>query len=163
MTKEESQLEELKKKYSEFKEKYDLPEFEEINKDFHVEKLADQETDLLHWEIKRLAGDKLSNYMRFIENLLNPTNVPMFIFSIVKVLTAEEKKKLSETYRKLMRNEIKFIQSDLEVSEERDAKFIKESHKLWKSVSKDLGSVIDKIESKWDSSKIEPTNKGYFG
>ncbi len=164
MAKEDEQsLENLKKDYEKFRKKYDLPRFEEMNREFHVEKVADQETEMLHWEIKRLLGDKLSNYMRFIENLLNPVNVPIFIFSIVKVLTDSEKRMLSEIYKKLMKNELMFIQSDLCASEEKDAEFIKNSFSLWQDIKENLEKILGKVGGKWENSKIEPVKKDYFG
>lgn len=163
MTKEEDNLKGLKKRYSELENKYELPNFEEVNSDFHIEKISEKETELLHWEIKRIIGEKLGNYMRFIENLLNPANVPMIIYSIVKVLSEEDKKTLSEVYKKLMKNEMKFIQSDLEASEKNDIGFVKDSLKLWKELRRDLIKVLGKVDKKWDETKIEPANKGYFG
>jgi hypothetical protein len=119
-------LEELKKRYSELQAKYSLPSFEEMNKDFYIEKVAETQTELLVREIRRMVGDRLANYMRFVENLLNPVNVPMFVYSIVKLIGTEEKNQLSEIYKELIRNEIKFIERDLEFDEEKEALFVRE-------------------------------------
>ncbi len=155
-------LKELKKEYDVLAKKYSLPGFEEMNKDFHIEKISEQETELLLWEIKRLVGDKLANYMRFVENLLNPVNVPMFIFSIVKGMDEKDKKKLGEMYKELMKNELMFIKSDLHISEENEAGFIKVSFELWQKMKKELMSILSKVDEKWED-KIETPNKGYFG
>ena len=69
---EESKLKKLKENYSIIQKKHSLPKFEELNENFFIEKLAEVETDLLIREVRRLMGDKLVNYMRFVENLLNP-------------------------------------------------------------------------------------------
>jgi len=71
----ESCLENLKKKYKIFQEKYFLPKFEELNDDFSIEKLADNETDFLLKEIRRFISEKFSNYLRLIESL-----IPRFLF-----------------------------------------------------------------------------------
>ena len=158
---EESKLENLKKSYSNIQEKYNLPKFEELNKDFHIEKIAESETELLLSEIRRMLGDKLANYLRFVESLLNPANVPMFIYSIIKSLNEADKKNLSEIYKKLAENEIEFIKLDIEADDAKDAEFIKESFKLWKGVQKDLVVMVGKVEEK---KEIKPeNNKGYFG
>jgi zona occludens toxin (predicted ATPase) len=100
--------------------------------------------------------------MRFIENILNPVNAPLFIFSIIKLLDIEEKNRISEIYKELMKKEIKFIELDLEFNEKKEAEFIKDSHEFWQRVKKDMFKIIDKINKKWDD-KFEVDNKGYFG
>jgi len=162
MAEEESKLEKLKENYLKVQEKHNLPSFEELNKDFHIEKIAELETELLIREVRRFVGDKMVNYMRFIESLLNPVNVPMFVFSIIKALNAEDKKKLSEMYQDLMKMEIVFIELDLEFSEEKESKFIKDSYKSWQKVKKDLLEILNNVKV-GKNTKIEPNNKGYFG
>ena len=162
MAKEESKLEKLKENYLKIQKEHDLPSFEELNKDFHIEKIAELESDLLIREVRRFVGDKMVNYMRFIENLLNPVNVPMFILSVIKALNTEDKKKLSEMYKDLMKMEIVFIELDLEFSEEKESKFIKDSYKSWQKVKKDLLKILDNVKVGKDT-KIESNNKGYFG
>jgi len=90
---EENNLENLKEDYKEIQKKYDLPEFERLNEDFQIEKLAEIETDFLVREIRKFMADKFMNYLRFIESILNPVNVQMFVFSIIKSIGEEEKKK----------------------------------------------------------------------
>ncbi|MBA7714857.1 hypothetical protein ES703_123889 [subsurface metagenome] len=107
-------------------------------------------------------GDKMLNYMRFIENLLNPVNVPMFIFSIIKLLDAEEKKGFSEIYKELMKKEIQFIELDLEFDEKKEVEFIKNAYEFWQGIKKDMLKIMDKINKKWDN-KFEANSKGYFG
>ena len=107
-------------------------------------------------------SDKIFNYMRFIEGLLNPVNAPMFTLSIVKLLGPEERKKLGDIYKEMMKSEVVFIRLDLEFSEVGEAKFIKDSFKLWQGIKKDLVGILDKIDAKWDN-KAEVDSKGYFG
>ena len=162
MSKEEQKLEKLKKDYEVLRKKYSLPDFKKLNEDFGIDKATETETDILIREVRRLIGDKIVNYMRFIENLINPMNVPMFIFSIIKLLDAEEKKKLSEIYQELMKKEIQFIELDLEFDEKKEAEFIKDSYEFWQGIKKDLLKIIGKIQNKWDN-KSEANSKGYFG
>ena len=162
MTKEESKLEKLKKDYEVIRKKHDLPSFEKLNEDFQIEKAAEVETDILIREVRRFIADKLAGYMRFIETLLNPVNAPMFVFSIIKTLGMEEKKKASEIYKKLTKNEIKLIRLDTEFSEEKEDEFIKSSYELWQEIKIVFLSILDKIDENLDT-KIEEKNKGYFG
>lgn len=158
----EKSIVELKKEYLVLQKKYGLPGFEELNRDFSVEKIAESETEILIREVRKSVGDKLMGYMRFIENLINPTNAPMFIFSIIKLIEPEEKKKLGDIYKELMKKEMKFIELDLDFNEIKEAEFIKDSFKFWQATKKEMLSLVEKINDKWDD-KSEANNKGYFG
>ena len=162
MAKKESQLNEVKKDYEKFRKKYNLPSFEKLNEDFQIEKVAENETDYLLREVKKAIADKFYNYLRFVETLLNPVNAPVFIFSMIKSIDAEKKKKLNEIYKKLAKNEIRIIEVDLVYSEKKEAEFIKESYELWQKVKEELLDIIKNVKDNWDN-KLEGKRKGYFG
>ena len=155
-------LEQLKKEYEKLQKNEKLPSFKEMNEEFYIEKIAENETDMLIREIRRMVGDKCANYMRFIENLLNPVNAPMFVFTIIKIMSPEDKRTLSEVYKKLMQNEVKFIERDLEYNEQKEAEFIIESFNMWQGIKKDMAKIFEKIEKSHET-KPEENNKGYFG
>ena len=162
MEKDEKKLEKVKKDYEALRKKYSLPDFRKLNEDFCIEKTAESETEILIREVRKLVGDKMINYMRFIENLINPVNVPMFVFSIIKLLDGEQKKKLSEIYKELIKKEVQFIELDLQFDEKKEAEFIKDSYESWQGIKNDLLNIIGKINKKWDD-KSEVSSKGYFG
>ena len=154
-------LENLKNEYLELHKKYRLPSFQEMNEDFYIEKIAENETEILIREVRRTVGDRLTNYMRFVENLLNPVNVPMFVFSIIKLIGQEEKNKLSEIYKKLIKNEIRFVERDLEFDELKEAEFVRDSYGLWQEIKKELANILEKVDKNWGT-KTEESSKGYF-
>ncbi len=162
MTKEEKEhIEKLKERFSEYQKKYSLPEFSELNKEFGIEK-SEFETDFFLKEIIKGIADKFQNYMRFLENLINPVNASMFAFSLVKIIDNEKKTKLNEAYKKIAEFEIKLIKLDLKSSEESEAEFIKNSYKTWKEIREEIYDVITLAEENWNS-KQEENKKGYFG
>jgi hypothetical protein len=158
----EKSLEDLKSEYKKIQERFNLPSFVELNRDFQIEKIAGCETDFLIREVKRFIAEKFSNYLRFIEAILNPVNTPMFIFSLIKSLSLEDKKRLSEIYKKMAKNEIRAIDTDINFSEEKDADFIKESFNLWQEIKKEMKDVIEIVKKNWDND-FGANNKGYFG
>ncbi len=162
MAKDESKLKEFKENYEKIQKKYNLPEFEKLNIDFSIEKVADVETDFLIREIGKIMAEKFSSYLRFVELMLNPVNSPMFIFSMIKTLGETEKKKLSDFYKELTKIELSLIELDIDFSEEKEADFINTSYKTWMEMKKDFLKIIDRIKSNWDS-KSESNGKGYFG
>ncbi len=158
----EACLEKLKEKYEKIREKYNLPEFSEMNKDFSIERISEVESDYLVREIRRVMAEKFSNYIRFIEALLNPVNSPMFVFSVVKSLTSEDKEKLKDIYKKLAKIEVEILEVDTDFKEEKEAEFINRNFKEWSEMKKELLKIITSINSNWNS-KNEGNNKGYFG
>jgi hypothetical protein len=158
----EPQLEKFKENYKKIQKEYNLPDFDKLNLEFSIEKVADVETDFLIREIGRVMAEKFSNYLRFVELVLNPVNSPMFIFSLIKTIGESEKKKLSEFYKELTKIELNLIELDVNFSEKKEAEFINTSYKTWMNIKKDFMDVIEKVKSNWDS-KHESNNKGYFG
>ena len=157
-----SKLSNLKKSYLKIKEKYELPDFDELNKDFQIERIAEFETDYLVREIRKVMADKLANYLRFIEMIVNPVNVPIFVFSIVKSMRVEDKRNLSEVYQKLTKIEIDLIEADVEFSEERDVKFIKQFYKIWQEIKQDILVFLKSVKENIGNN-VESKEKGYFG
>ena len=90
------ELSRLKKEYEKLRKKHNLPSFNELNKDFSIERVCEIETEFLLREIRKYMSDKIFNYLRFVELILNPVNSPMFIFSIMKNIGEEEKRKILE-------------------------------------------------------------------
>ena len=162
MGKDKESLDKLKKDYSKIQEKYNLPSFEELNEDFQIEKVSEIETELLIREMRKFISEKFSNYLRFIETILNPVNVSMFIFSVIKSLDIKERNKLTEIYKQLAKTEVDMIELDIEFSESKEADFIKESFAVWQDVKKDLLDIIKIIKRNWDN-KLEVNGKSYFG
>ncbi len=161
-TKEKSNLEELKEKYDVLRIRHNLPSFDELNKEFSIEKIADNETDFLIREISKPISEKVSNYLRIVEAFLNPSNSPLFIFSIVKLMDEKDRKTLSEIYSDLSKFEIRIIELDTGFSEKKHAEFIIDFYNSWINLKKDFLSVIEKIKLNWDNKK-ENNNKAYFG
>ena len=158
---EKSKLKKLKEEYSKIQEKYGLPNFSKLNEDFRIEKTAQTETDFLVREIRESMGETLENFLRFVEAILNPVNVPMFLFPIIKSLNVEEKNKLSEIYKKLSKLEIDSMKL-IDYSEKKEAEFIKNSYKIWQEIKKDFLKIIEAVENKTEA-KVEKSEKGYFG
>ncbi len=159
---EESKLEKLKKEYKKIQEKYSLPSFEELNEDFGIEKTYETETDLLIREIRKIVSEKPYNYLRFVETLINPVNAPMSILSIAKTIGLDEKNKLAEVYKKLVKQEVALISTDIDFSEEREAEFIKNTYALWRGIKKEFSDVLKTMEKNWET-KTEGNGRRYFG
>jgi len=152
---ENTNLDELKKRYAEIQEKHGLPGFQEMNEEFGIEKADIEKFDILIREIRKYVIDKVLNYMRFIEGILNPSNSPMFIFSVVKALESGDKERLTEIYKKFSKIELDLIEIDLKFSEEKEASFIKNTYSDWKEVQTELLDILGKIKANWDKEAVK--------
>lgn len=159
---EELDLENLKKNYAEIQKKFSLPNFEELNQDFYIEKLAEIETDYLIREIRKFMAEKLQNYARFIEAILQPTNASMFIFSVIKTMNSEDKKILAEVYKKLAKLEVDIIELEVSFSEEKEIEFVRNFYNIWQEIKDDMIKITGSIKNNWNK-EIDKDNKAYFG
>lgn len=158
----EGSLEDLKKNYKKIQEKHNLPIFEKLNEDFSIEKISEYETDILIREVRKFIAEKFSNYLRFVETILNPVNAPPFIFSVITSINQDDKKILAEIYKKLAKNEVLSIEVDINFSEKIEAEYIKRAYDMWQEIKKDLMKIIEAVKRNWDN-KFEANNKSYFG
>ena len=162
MEKRKSSLAELKKNYKGLQAKYKLPKFSFMNENFEIEKLAEQETDFLLREIRKLISEKAVAYLRFVEMLLNPSNAPFFFFGLVKNFSSADRKIVEKIYEKLIEFEIDAMSIDNEYSEKREAEFIRKTVEKWQDVKQDMKELIDAIKKSWQAKK-EKSEKSYFG
>jgi len=163
MKKSESCLEKMKADYTKFKGRYGLPDFNKLNKDFEIEKVAEHETDYLLREIRKIIAEKEIAILRFLEMLLNPSNAPFFVFSIIKNLSNADKKVIEKIYEAICDFEISAISLDLVYDEKKEAEFINNASKKWNEMSDDLKEFSNIISRAWKTSSGEKTKKDYFG
>ena len=162
MPKKELTLESFKKSYKAVQDKYKLPDFSYLNENFEIEKLAEHETEFLLREIREIILEKAVAYLRFIEMLLNPSNAPMFFFSLVKNFSSDDKKAVERLYEKLVDFEIEGMGLSNEYSEKNEAEFIRSINKKWDEVKSDMSSLTKSIKANWKVKK-EGRERNYFG
>ena len=155
-------LEELKKEYSLLAEKHGLPDFDEMNKEFRAEKIAESETELVLREVRECITNKLAGYLRFIESIINPANSPMFVLVLTKSLGTKEREKLTDIYKKLVKIEIDLIELDIDYSEKREAEAIKKYYNLWQEIKPELSFVLNVLKKNWDN-KEKDSGNAYCG
>ena len=162
MAEKESDLEILKNDYLKFQKKYNLPSFEELNKEFRIERIAEIQTDFLLREIRNQIEEFLDNFLRFNETISNPINAPSFFFDIINSMTKENKEKIDEIQKKLSNLIIERMEL-IDYSEEKEAEFIKKADKIWKEIKKDFIEIMRSLGKKSDKKNNENSGKAYFG
>ncbi len=131
-------LRQLKAEYDKVKSKYGLPEFSFMNENFEIENIESQNTELLLKIIRKHMTEKIFYILRSLEIFLNAQNAPLFMFDIIKAMTAPEKEHIRELYKKMARYEIDAFGLEAKYDEKKEAEFIKKFCTDWKDISEDL-------------------------
>ncbi len=153
-------LEKLQENYEELKRKYGLPDFESLAEDFDIEKVAEKESKFLLREIRRAVSEKITAYLHLFETFSNPSNAPMYIFSLLKMIS--DKEEISNIYKRLAYFNLKNFKLDVLYDENKEADFIKEISKEWQDLKKRIGEIAELFEEKFDKD-IDIKKQGYFG
>ena len=155
-------LDELSKQYNELAGKHKLPEFDELAQEFDIEKASEKPGKYLLRNMRRTMNDKISAYLHLFETFMNPGNAPMFILSMLKNATINDKKDIEEIYKKLAKIEIITIKLDTIYSEENEARFIRDSFDKWQNMKDKIMELIEKFDSSFDVNS-KAVARGYFG
>jgi len=156
-----TKLERFKKEYEIARKKHKLPKYEEINDDFEIEKLCDKETDFLIRNIRREMLEKMANYMRFLEALMNPSNAPFLFMALGNQVAEKEKKIIGDLYSKFGKYFIKSVELDNESSEKQEVELILEICKEWKEIKKDFKELAATFNASFERKK-EKKAKNYI-
>ena len=157
----ESVLQEIKKRYAPLMNKYKLPSFSELNKEFEIEKIQEHETEFMLREVRKNVGEKIGAFLRFLETILNPVVAPVFILNSLKNLSNRDKELIKKNYEALVELEIKAISLDVEYDEKKEAEFIKEAYKKWQDAKPDVKEIINSLRTAQEFK--EDKRKSYLG
>jgi len=152
----------FKEIYDELAEKHGLPEFKKIAEDFDIEKITDKESTFLIREVRRTINEKISAYIHLFETLINPTSPPMFIFSILKNISPEDKDTIKKAYKNLSRTQIEVMKLDTIYNEVAEVKFINETFARWQETKKTIYELIERFESSFEEDDSSQ-KRSYFG
>ncbi len=155
-------LEKLKQDYEKLRRKGKLPSFQLLNEEFEIERIAEHETDTLLREIRKAITEKTIAFLRFFELIINPSNAPFFLLSIIKHFSALDKKLVEKIYQQLCGFEIEAINLDFKYNEKAEAGFINDAVKKWRCMQDDLQEISKSMERAWNAS-FEKKERSYFG
>ncbi len=154
-------LTEIKKRYEPLQKKYKLPSFNELNREFEIEKVQETETDFLVREVRKSVGEKIGAFLRFLENIINPTLAPIFVLNSLKDLATKDKEIIKGCYEVLVRLELEAIHLDIDYDEKKEAAFIQKVFNKWQEIKPDLNEIVKLMER--TQKKIEERKNSYLG
>jgi len=155
------ELETIKEKYEQVKDKFKLPTFEQLNDDFDISKI-ECNTETVLRDIRKVMITKFSSVLNFVELLLNPTTGSMFHMYLVKGVNGIEKDILKELFATLGEIEIESIEREINYNEQKEAEFIKNKFKQWQEMKLSLNKIVSSLKSNWKQAAIKK-DRSYFG
>jgi hypothetical protein len=153
------ELKNLKEDYKKVGEKYNLPSFEELNRDFDVEKI-DRESEVLLKHIRKVMMEKIVNSLSFLEMLLNPMNIPRMYMAYVNSMSESDRKVIGEIYSRFSELIVLSLEREVSYDEKDEAEIIKKILDSWRSSEKDIRKILQGVRKPVEKSKRE---KDYFG
>ena len=152
----------IKEEYNKLKEKYKLPNFDDINSEFEF--IAIDKKGIISRQIRRRMNDKIVFFCNIIERILypNPQAIPLAQES--KFLD-DKKDNLFRLYKKLMSYERRSLDLDVRSSKEKeDIDFIKDLLNDWNEIKENISEATVRLKEFWKI-KDEKKEKGevYFG
>jgi len=151
---------EIEKTYNKLKEKYSLPDFDELNNEFELSTIECEE--FLLRKIRKKIADKINAMCEFLEGLLSPDTTMANLYEY-KAFDDDERKKIFELYKRLKVLEKLALELSLNRDDEKDAKFIKDVFSLWNKIKTEITTFIKKIKDFWENESTKEYKAGYFG
>ena len=154
-------LSELKKAYAVYEKKDKLPSFSSLNQLFEIDRI-ERDTEYLLRDIRKVVMEKITEYMKLIEMLLNPTAAPQMFMQFAKKISIEERKLLESIYEKFIRFELSALDLDLDYNESKEADAIRTTYKMWTESISDIRKVLGFMRRNFESSPNKK-ERSYFG
>ena len=157
----------MKKQYEEIRRKYDLPEYEIIEKIFRLDAVEEENVKYFLVEIIQKIKDKLRDYIAFLDQFLLSDHEYKILVE-TNAFDDNEKKKI-KTYLKninITYNKLNYYNLKSDIDEETFAGLIKDSLETYKKFSEILNFVTEKINKQWQELDLEGEQvfeKGYLG
>ena len=109
-----------------------------------------------------MINNKISNYLHLLETFLNPSVSPMFVFSMLKNISEEDRKTIKEIYKQLTQLGINALQLDIIYNEKSEADYIQETFKIWQELKPRISKLFKNLGNSFEK-EGEDGSRGYVG
>ncbi len=149
----------LKEEYN----KYKLPKFEDLDKQFEISGLSLKDKNFLLQKIRRRVNEKVIFYSKIIEEIIYPNPNNYIAMQELKDFSQEEKIYLSQIHKNLMRYERESLSIDVNPNDKKDVEYINNLWQDWLNFKKELIKVTDRLKDSWKYQKDKKREDSYFG
>ena len=151
---------EIKKKYEEFRKKYNLPEYKEINREFEISTI--EKDDFLLVEVRKKMDEKIELFIKIIDRVLQPDTY-LADMREQRMFNDTEKKDIFEVYKDIQVMHKQALLLLIAEDEKKNAEYINTVWKSWKKIKEAMIKTVEKMRDSWkeDISFDQETN--YLG
>lgn len=150
----------MKKEYELLKTKFEMPSYDELNKDFDIYSVSSDD-DIIREILKKVLG-VIDNYTDLLEDIIQPDS-RFHTLKEANVLGKSERQLVNFNYNKLMYFNRAGVELQLNYSEEEAANFIKKVFFDWQAIKKDLLKIVNILKESWSKNTETELERGYFG
>ena len=151
----------IEEQYGKLTKKYSLPNFKEINKEFEISTIENEQ--FLLKEIINKITDRIDFFSSLLEDLLQPDPSLLRSMYEAKIFNDEERKNIYNLYKQLMVINRQSVGVSLEKEEKEEADFIKKTFDEWKELKTSISKIIDRTKDSWKKETDSKEELGYFG
>ncbi len=149
-----------KQLYKEFKKKFQLPPFNQIDDAFEIS-LIDPEKFFLR-EIVRTIRDELDSYFKILDTVLQP-DTKLGEMREANAFNEVAKQKIYDLYKRLRYHYRSADEVLINGSEDICAKFITSFFSQFPAIRKEMQGIIHEMKNVWQKEMKERTDLAYFG
>lgn len=150
----------VEKEYKNISSKYNLPEFNDLNKDFEISTLENKAFVLS--AVRKRMNEKLIFFCKILENILYPTIQNPVTNYESSFFDEEIRKNLVKVHKQLLIFDRHSLSIDVNPNEQEDVDFINNLSKEWSYFKKELKKVVEIMQDSWKKENKEQ-GEGYFG
>ncbi len=154
------ELKEISEKFNHVGKKYKLPSFEEINKEFEIEKI-DRDSQIILKVVRKVMMEKIVNLLGLLDMFISPNNVPRVYMPYLKSMSPEERNDMVELYDNFSSLTLDCLPLELGYSEKDEAEVILKILERWKKSKLSLAEMFAKMKK--PSILENKKEKSYFG
>ena len=154
-------MEDIAKKYAELKNRFKLPDFEEMDHEFEISVI--EHPQFLLREMVHKILDVWETPLHLLEGLLQPDTNSMNNLHEYRALDEKGKGEAYLLYRKLMVLQREAQALLVELDSKKLASFVSKALPEWKSIKTGLLIIIQKMADSWKNDSSVREDLGYLG
>ncbi len=152
---------ELKQAYDKLKQKYMLPDYDELNMAFEIEDIDDN-SGLILQNIRKKMHEKIKKYAEIIENIVQPETNLQDLYE-AKYVNDSTKESAYTLFKKLMLILRKSNLVSIENKEKENSEFIKETFDEYTKLKPEIAKHLEKLKNAWQKDTNIKNDLSYFG
>ena len=150
----------MKEEYEKLAKKYELPDFDSINKEFEISTIDTR--DFLLREIRRKITEKIEIYIKSIEPILQPEASVSDMYEC-KIFDDKEKKNIYDIFKKMMFLHRFSTETSIDEDDKKTSEFLKKVWVEWPKIKKEFLNIISKMKNSWLNETNVKEKIGYMG